>query len=227
MPRVEREKLLGGNWDVEVDGGNYFQRDWVSVLNEVPKDVRIAQWVRYWDRAATEPCEGYPDPDWTVGLRAGLGDDGRVYIADIARGRFGPHGVKNLIMKTRQKDGKSVRQLIEKDPGAAGKIEATQLRRDMASGGYDCRIRAVTKDKLTRFLPVSGASEAGDVVILRGLWNESFFTELERFNGDGKSKDDQVDGISGAYAELMDKVLVGNIKLTLNHALTKQNVFGL
>ena len=226
LPRIEREKLLAGNWDVEVDGGNYFNRSWCEVLSAVPTNVRIVQTVRYWDRAATKPCEGYPDPDWTVGVKASLGDDGRVYISDVIRIRDNPHGVINTILKTRQNDGQSVRQLIEKDPGAAGKTEATLLRRKIALGGYDCRIRAVTANKLTRFTGFSAAAEAGDIVIIRGPWNEAYFSELERFNGDGKSKDDQVDGSSGAYTELIDKVMVGNISLTLNHALTKTNVFG-
>jgi len=205
LPRIERERLLGGNWDVMAQGSKYFKRDWCGLpVNDVPANLSK---VRYWDRAATEPTEVNPDPDWTVG--ALLGKDprtGHTYVLDIVRFRAGPFEVKQRIKETLRKDGHGVRTVIEQDPGQAGKVEAAMLRRELAEGGYDVRIRTVTKDKLTRFLPFSAAAEHGDIKVVQAPWNEPFFLELERFTGDGKGKDDQVDCCSGAYAELENKL---------------------
>jgi len=205
LPRIERERLLGGNWDTVAQGSKYYSREWTPL---VPFPSARLTKVRYWDRAATEKTETNPDPDWTVGLLMGKDNlNGKLYVLDVVRFRGGPYDVKRKIRETQIKDGFGVKTIIEQDPGQAGKTEATMLRRELSEGGYEVRTRPVTKDKLTRFLPFSAAAEHGDISVVRGVWNEDFFTELERFQGDGKGKDDQVDTCSGAFAELAGKIV--------------------
>lgn len=222
LPRVEREQLLGGNWNVSIQGSKFYSRTWTPTVPFAPNNL---QKVRYWDRAATEPSEANPDPDWTVGVLLGKDTStGKMYVLDVQRFRAGPFEVKRRIRETQVKDGFQVRTVIEQDPGQAGKTEAAMLRRDLAEGGYEVRIRTVTKDKLTRFKPFSAAAEYGDIHIVQGPWNEPFFLELERFQGDGKGKDDQVDGISGAYAELANKL---ETPIFIPGAMPKANSFAI
>lgn len=201
MSRVDRLKLLDGCWDVEPTFGSYFERNWTEMVSHVDEPCR---YVRYWDRASSEPSETYPDPDWTAGVLMGLGKKtGTFYVVDVCRFRAKPLKVQETIKEIAAKDAKTygrVRIVVEKDPGQAGESEASYLTKQLR--GYEVRTRRATKDKLTRFLPFSSGAENGHVKVVRGEWNEAFFAELERFLGDGKTKDDQCDGVSGAYTEL-------------------------
>lgn len=212
--RADREMLLDGCWDVKLDAGSFFNRDWVTVVNSLPEPCRF---VRYWDRAASEPSEVYPDPDWTAGVLLGFGKKSKaIYVVDVVRFRKGPFEVQELIREQAASDVKTygrVKVCIEKDPGAAGKTEARALANHLS--GFDVAIRSTNnKDKLTRFKPFSAVAEMGEVKVLAGNWNEAFFKELEDFTGDGKGKDDQVDATSGAYSEFVTPSLkLGQISL--------------
>lgn len=212
--RADKEMLLDGCWDVKIDSGTYFQRDWCELVHKIEEPMEL---VRYWDRAATEPNEAYPDPDWTAGVLVGMGKKSKTfYVLDCVRFRKGPYEVKTKIRETAIKDQQiygSVKIGIERDPGAAGKSEAQDLRRFL--GGFNVVTRTTqNKDKLTRFKPFSSAAEAGDVKILSGKWNKDYFNELESFIGDGKTKDDQADATSGAYSEFITSAFrMGNIAL--------------
>jgi hypothetical protein len=61
-------------------------------------------------------------------------------------------------------------------------------------------------DKLTRFGPFSSQCRAGNVKILRGLWNEDLFRVLEGFPD--LAHDDEVDACSGAY-EMLNPAMKG------------------
>jgi hypothetical protein len=45
------------------------------------------------------------------------------------------------------------------------------------------RFATASGDKETRAKPVSGQAEAGDIKIVRGLWNDEFLRVLENFPG--------------------------------------------
>jgi predicted phage terminase large subunit-like protein len=197
-------KLLDGCWDVQATFGSYFERNWCETISMPDEPCR---WVRYWDRASSEPSETYPDPDYTAGVLMGLGrNTGTLYVKDVVRFRAKPMAVHATIRKTAENDKKCyghVRVVIEHDPGQAGASDAQYLVK--ALQGFETRVRKATKDKLTRFLPFSAAAENGLIKICRGEWNEAYLSELERFIGDDRTKDDQVDGTSGAFNELMSK----------------------
>jgi len=205
MPRVDREKLLGGNWNITANSGDYFNRKWCLEVdrNMLPHNLHR---VRYWDRAGTKPNPVNENPDWTVGLLVGRCDHGYTWILDMVRLRDTPASVRSTILSTATADCAlypSTRIVVEKDPGAAGKSDAEMLIK--ALGGFDVRARPVTKAKLTRFLPFSAAAEGGMIRVVRATWNDDFYAELEAFDGSGKGKDDIVDCASGGYLELEDK----------------------
>lgn len=196
LPRVDRLRLEGGNWNVRPSAGNVFQRGWFTVVPAVTAGWTSA--IRFWDRAATRPNEGNQDPDWTRGLKLLRYPDGSYLVADLASTRDTPGKVEKLIIATASQDGKRIKIMAQRDPGSAGVGEASAFTRMLS--GYDVKAEPMTGDKVTRAKAVSAQSEAGNIRVLAAPWNEEFFKELDNFP-DG-AHDDIVDTLSGAFNEL-------------------------
>lgn len=195
LPRIERLRLLGGNWNVRPSAGMFFQREWFPTVDAVPAGWTRA--VRYWDRAATRPNETNTDPDYTVGLLMYAYPNGTSIVVDVRRSRESPLRVEQFVKNTAAYDGVGIEVVGEQEPGAAGVADANAFTRLL--NGYIVRIEKPTKDKATRAKPVSAQCEAGNVFVLRAPWNGAFFQELENFSGEDDVHDDQVDTLSGAY----------------------------
>jgi predicted phage terminase large subunit-like protein len=200
---VNVARLRYGNWYAMPEGSNYFSRDWCDIVDQPPLNAKR---VRSWDLAATLPSEVNPDPDWTAGVKMSKDlKTGIYYIEHVVRFRDRPSGVEDKLLSTADNDGFTTGVTVPQDPGAAGKSYSTDLIRKFAERGYRCRTKPTNKDKVTRFAPFSAAAEAGLVCVVRGDWNDRFFTELESFTGDGKGKDDQVDATSDAFITLAEQ----------------------
>jgi predicted phage terminase large subunit-like protein len=208
LSRVDRERLLEGNWKVRPSAGSYFPRHKVSVLAEVPTDVK--RWVRKWDLAATTPSESNPSPDATCGVLMGLRDNGRLVIANVINVREDAHEVRRLIKNTAEMDtalyGRGARShvtiVIPIDPGSAGKDVATSYASMLL--GYSIRTIRETGSKIVRCEPFSSQWCAGNVDIVSSSWNSDYLRELEHFP-EGMH-DDAVDASSGAFIQLTEKV---------------------
>jgi predicted phage terminase large subunit-like protein len=195
LSRVDRERLLGGNWKIRPSAGLYFKRGWVEQVDAAPAGLRI---VRGWDLAAT-PENGENDPDWTTGTKMGVASDGTYYVLDHVYDRLSPNGVELLIKNTASQDGTSVQVDLPQDPGQAGKAQVASLAKMLT--GYNVRSSTVTGDKITRFSPFSAQAEAGNVKIIRGAWNERWLSELENFPPDS-GHDDDADSTAQAFNAL-------------------------
>jgi predicted phage terminase large subunit-like protein len=110
-----------------------------------------------------------------------LGRDvhGMLYVLDVIRERVGPYEVEQLLQNTASADGYQTTVGFGKDPGQAGKWQASYLVRGLM--GYTVLPEPETGDKTTRFGPFSSQCRAGNVKILRGEWNDVFFCALEAF----------------------------------------------
>jgi len=194
LPLFECERLLRGNWKIRPAAGLYFKREWCTVVDEIPPDLKV---VRYWDLAATEKTE-FNDPDWTVGIKLGRDRNGGYWLLDMVRRQANPGDVERLLLDTATQDGKRVRIGFGKDPGQAGKSQALRLVRVLS--GFTAGPAAESGDKLTRFGPFSSQCRAGNVKIRRGAWNEELFRVLEGFPD--LAHDDEVDACSGALEML-------------------------
>lgn len=198
LPRVERERLLGGNWKIRPAAGMYFQKSWFEVVDAIPAGGRA---VRAWDTAATQET-GSNDPDYTVGIKAwrvdGPGGLPTFYIEDVARARHSPAGVERMIKTIASQDGLDVPIRLPQDPAAAGKAVAHTYIKMLA--GYTARAELVSGDKEVRAGPASAQAEVGNIKLLRAPWNAAFLDELEAFPI-GKH-DDQVDALSDVINEL-------------------------
>jgi len=196
LPTVERERLLGGNWKIRPAAGLLFQRGWCTIVDAVPAGARF---MRGWDLGATPKTESN-DPDWTAGTKIGRLPDGRYIVAHHVRDRSAPSGVERLIKNTATADGREVHVSIPQDPGQAGKSQVASLIKLLA--GYTVRATPESGDKVTRFSPFSAQAEAGNVLVLRGSWNEDWFTALEGFPD--ATHDDDVDSTSRAFNALLN-----------------------
>jgi predicted phage terminase large subunit-like protein len=200
LSRVERERLLGGNWKVVKGNGMYFKRTDVRVIDTMPPPTEIAKIVRGWDLAATEKSEASPDPDWTAGVKMALLKNGRYVVMHVAHERMRSHDVRKLVESLAKIDGISTKIGLSQDPGQAGKEQAESYVGFLA--GHIIDVERDTGDKETRADPFAAQWQAGNVDILRGAWNDTYFSELEAF-GTGTAHDDMVDASSKAFSLLI------------------------
>ncbi|MBU3640007.1 phage terminase large subunit [Polynucleobacter sp. AP-RePozz3-80-G7] len=192
LPAVEQARLLGGNWKIRPAAGLYFRREWCEIVDAIPSGTRF---VRYWDLAATPKTEGN-DPDWTIGVKLGHNPvTGLYYVAHVVRLRDTSLKVENSIINMASSDTSACRIGLPQDPGQAGKSQASYLIGKLA--GYTVTARPERGSKIIRFGPFSAQAQAGNVKILRGSWNEAFFTSLEGFPD--ANHDDDVDACGGAF----------------------------
>jgi len=195
LPRIDRERLLSGNWNVRATAGSYFRREWFSIVDAPPKE--IVRRCRYWDRAATEKRSDN-DPDATVSVLLSQDKAGVYYVEHVLKMFASPHTVERSMKRCAQADGPETIVAYMQDPGSAGVAEAQATAR--ALDGSNVRFATASGDKETRAKPVSAQAEAGNIRIVRGLWNDDFLRELENFP-QGRH-DDCVDALSGAYEQI-------------------------
>jgi predicted phage terminase large subunit-like protein len=203
LGRVERERLLNGNWRVRAQAGSYFPRHLVGTIDAVPTDV--IRWVRRWDLAATEVSEKNPSPDATAGVLMGLRRNGRVVIADGIHMRRNAHIVRDAIKSTAMRDKSmypALTTVVPQDPGQAGKDQAASYIAFLA--GYKAKAIRETGPKETRAEPLSAQWQAGNVDLVAGPWNRDYLQEMEGFPD--ADHDDYVDASSGAYYEMVSNV---------------------
>lgn len=200
LAEVDKERLLYGNWKIRPAAGMYFKTEQFIFVDAVPKN--IVAYARSWDLAATEPTPLNPDPDATAGVLMGLLDDGRVIVLDVKRKQIKANDTRNLLRNMAAIDQgkyKFVQITIPQDPGQAGKAQAQSLVSMLA--GYSVEIVSPTGSKEVRATPFASQVQAGNVLILKGEWNDMYLSELESFP---ESKhDDMVDASSDAFNKLM------------------------
>ena len=203
MPRevVERDKKIMGAYAVAGQfqqrpappSGGEFETSIIETVDAIPAGP--IRWCRGWDLGATEG-----GGDYTAGVKIGALADGRYVVAHVAREQFGTTKRDALIKNTAAADGMGrVKQSLPQDPGQAGKGQVAALTAMLA--GHQVHSSPETGDKVVRARPFASQVNAGNVVLLRGPWNQAFLDELKLFpNG---RYDDQVDGASRAFNGLI------------------------
>lgn len=167
--------------------GLIFRPGAIEIIDALPAGP--IQWVRGWDFA--DSLLG----DFTAGGKLGRLADGRYVIGGMERERFVADKRDQLIKNTASRDGKGCRISIPQDPGQAGKGQVRAMTTMLA--GYAVHSSPESGDKVTRAETFAGQVNVGNVLMLRGSWNEPLIEEMRTFpNG---SFDDQVDGLSRAF----------------------------
>lgn len=216
LSRVEKARLLYGNWKVKPSAGLYFKRTDVNVVDTIPHTSEIVKIVRRWDLAATEMSDSNPDPDYTASVKMAKLKNGRYVILHATQDRLRSHKVRELVQRVATMDTRKIKIGISQDPGQAGKEQAESYVRDLA--GFSVDVVRETGDKMTRADPFAAQWQAGNVDVMRGSWNDPFFDELENF-GSGTGHDDQVDAASGAFIMLVGSSLSTWLKIAQNRHL--------
>lgn len=204
---VTRAQLLEGDWTASSTGGFFVAENFKTVgWDELPDINDFVAIVRYWDFAATEPSESYPDPDYTVGVKVGMTATGSVdptlpdwYILDIERFRGNPGTVENRIKAVAQRDGPKVVQWMEEERGSAGKHLIRHYNMNVLPDRMVRPLRATGTKEVRAKIAAARANE-GRIFLVDGSWIPDFISECAVFPLG--SHDDQVDGISNALISI-------------------------
>lgn len=155
------------------------------------------------------------DGDWTVGVKMGLGTDGRAYVLDVSRFRETTDERNRRIKNTVRYDAVQHPGIIKfrfpQDPNSAGKDVALSFRKLLI--GYDLEIKTVGGDKELRADPWSQYVNAGLAVLVydgdineknsKGeyiSWVKDYIEEHRKFPN--STKKDQIDASADAFSEI-------------------------
>ncbi|MGB1275726.1 MAG: phage terminase large subunit, partial [Nannocystaceae bacterium] len=195
MSRIERARLLHGDWLISATAGEVFDPGWFRTVDAPGEVLRT---IRAWDLNTV--AEGKKrETDYTVGVLMGIRSDGSVIVLDVVRVRGTSAQVEAIVLRTAKKDGKYTQIRIEQLPAAAGAWMKDSFERLLR--GYSVEHVSVgggrAQDKVTRAMPYSAAAERGEVELLSAPWNQAYIDEHEGFPD--ARHDDQVDASTLAY----------------------------
>ena len=201
LPRVERQRLLYGDWLSAPAAGLYFRRDWFNVCHRLPKN--FTHFVRSWDLAGSKNAHKKNNGlDYVAGSLWGVTSDRAYYILDMVHFKGTPAEVRSKVLTTANADREhwgNVKIRIPQDPGQAGADQVDSYNKMLA--GFKVRFVKPTGSKIVRAEPFSSQVENGNVWILAGAWNEKMIVEHEQFP-DGPH-DDMVDANADAFNEIV------------------------
>lgn len=216
LPVVERERLLGGNWNVRLEAGKFFNRAWFDIVNAVPEspDKKPID-VRFWDFAATEKKLSSDDPDFTAGvLIRYLPAIRQFYVLDVVAVQSNPADTDKLFYQTltldaerAKRDRTRLRTRWEIEGGASGKRDSHRLTTSLA--GYDAKGVRDTRDKFARARAFAIQAEAGNVKVIATGWTENFLNHLH--GQPDLPHDDIMDATAGAFNEAVRTQSAQNI----------------
>ena len=182
--------------DPSVRSGNFLKTDRVQFVDECPDDI---EYVRAWDLASSEKQLAKDDPDWTIGVRAGIKYKQEhgfpvpiLYIDDVIRvQQEAPARDKKIIEAARKEN---CRVGVE---AFGGYKDAYNIVKDVLNGVRHVQKLQLMADKMSKASPLEAIFEAGNIYIKKAWWNEPFLNTLAQFPS-GKH-DDDVDALALAY----------------------------
>ena len=171
--------------------GGMFSRAGLPIVKAAPAGGLEC---RGWDFAGTTK----KDSPWTVGLKMKRVRE-QFFITDVERFRGTPLEVERSLQRVTEEDGRHVIVDYPQDPGQAGKAQAQGFARKLA--GFKVHFSPETGSKVVRAEAFSAQSEAGNVFLVAGAWNDNLRGEYELFPNSTFA--DQVDAGSRAFARLV------------------------
>jgi len=175
--------------------GNMLRADLVHFVDEFPENLRFT---RGWDIASSKKERASDNPDYTVGTKCAF-KDGKLYVADVVRGRWTALKRDQVIKHTAERDGPGTKVKIEVVGGYKDVLEYAKF---LLKGKASVSGLTVTADKVARASILEPLFEAGMVYALRGNWSDAWVDELNAFPGGGH--DDQVDSlVVAAHDDIM------------------------
>jgi len=181
--------------------GNFFRREWFTIVEAAPKLEEVVSRMWFWDKAGSQSGKG----DYACGVVLSVAQNELVYVENVARRQCTPGERDELMISAMKADLATGRGMgciwHQQDPGSAGLDSAQATNRLLMKAGFGMiRFETMTGDKEVRAGPWSSALQGGMVRLVRGAWNEAFIEEHVAFP---KGKfDDQVDATSWGYGKM-------------------------
>jgi predicted phage terminase large subunit-like protein len=183
-------------------GGGMFKVDNYQIIDSMPTATHVMQTMRYWDKAGTEG-----GGKRTAGVKIAKLTNGRYVVMDVRKGQWDAERRERIILQTTEVDGRACEVGIEQEPGSGGKESAQATVRNLA--GFVVHKDLPKGDKIYRADPYSVQVNEGNVMLLRGAWNDDFIEE-HRFFPFGTYKD-QVDASAACFNLLAAKRIAGRV----------------
>ncbi len=190
-----------GDWEKEF-AGFVFQKGWFEILDAAPANFK--RLVRYWDKAGSTN----KNAKYTAGVLMGVTEENIFVIVDVVRGRWEiderERNIKQTAELDRQRWGNRVSVYHEQEPGSGGLDSAKMTTRNLA--GFNVYSDKVSKSKDSRdrgVEPLAAQAGAGNVKLVRGLWNVTFLDEIAL--APHSAIRDQVDAAGGAFNKLTSR----------------------
>lgn len=186
--------------------GNFFRREWFTVVEAAPKLEEVTARMWFWDKAGSISGKG----DYAAGGVMSMTQDGLVYVENVARRQCTPGERDEMMVAAMKADlatGRPVQAIWhQQDPGSAGLDSAQATNRMLVKFGFTAKIRfeTVSGTKEVRADPWSSALQGGMVRLVRAAWNHAFIDEHVAFP---KGQfDDQVDMASWGFSKLQRRL---------------------
>lgn len=182
-------------------GGNLIRSEWFKTYSVLPK-------MKYRKIYADTAMKTAERNDFSVFECWGLGEDHRIYLIDLLRGKYEAHDLKRRAEAfwnkhqalDREFFGQLRGMIVEDLSSGTGLIQSIKSSLSIPIKGI---LR--TKDKLSRMMDVVGYIESGKVCVPESApYLHDFLTECEAFTADDShAHDDQLDPMIDAINDLL------------------------
>ena len=164
--------------------------------SEVPEDIAQSKSIRAWDLAATEG-----GGDFSAGpLMSRHKATGKIYIRDLQHFQKSPYNTELMVSACADTDGHGVQIRMEQEPGSSGVTVIDSYKKLLS--GYSFDGEKATGPIQVRAGPFLAACEAGNVIMVRGDWNQALIDEINAFD-DNAEHDDIVVSLALGYNKLV------------------------
>jgi predicted phage terminase large subunit-like protein len=178
--------------EVTFGEGTMFPRNLFAYTDVAPPGLLVC---RSWDLAGSTGASS----DYSVGSLLGWSmAEGRLYVLDVARGRWETDEVEHMVATLAEQDRAEFGRytvVIEDQPGAAGKMWSKRWQRDVLAG-FPIELVPPMGSKVWRADALSSTQRKGLVTLVQGDWCAPFVAECSLFGTDFCRHDDQVDSAS-------------------------------
>ena len=196
---ILREQLMNHKWGLKLGAGMYFSdKDLFETTFKPSQAIRI----RYWDKA----CSG-EQGDYLCGMLVSHYLDGKskFIIENVVLVKTDAPKVKEIIMSTANKDGKSIYIGFEQEPGSAGKELMDIYKRDLEKVGFRVIVDTKRESKQNRAQYISPIAKEGRIGYIQSLEMTEVKRQLVSFPSKGVN-DDAVDAVSGSIFLLLNRL---------------------
>jgi phage terminase large subunit-like protein len=161
-----------------------------------PEEVKLKSliFVRSWDVAATsKPKTSYYTAGCLIGLEPG---SRRLYLLDVRARQLNPLAGEKFMQTTAKSDGEKTQIVVEKEGGSAGLKYEHYFKEQLP--GHLIRFLSPKGSKYTRATPAAGLIANGELLLVKGEWNDFFISAICKFEKDSRKTltNDLVDSLS-------------------------------